>query len=440
MLLSEPSPTASSAMVSRLVAAAVALATVLSVHAATPVDRIVVVVNDSIILQSELDAAMDNARQQLSQRGVRNVSPSQLRDQVLERLVLQRVQMARAREAGIRVDDRELNDVVSDIARRNGMSQAEFARQLRREGQDYLAVREQIRDEIISQRLRSRELESRISVSEDDVDAYLAREQDLGDSEVRLSHILISVGDGASPDERQAARERAEELRQRIAEGEEFSAIAASHSDGQQALEGGDLGWRRLADLPPTFSEALKETKDGELAPVIAATSGFHILRVEGRRGSTEQQMITETKARHILIQPDELTSDEQARAKIFDIARRLEEGEDFAELARQHSDDPGSRNEGGELGWQPPGQMVDAFEQQVDQLDPGERSRPFRSEFGWHIVEVQDRRQRDATQELRRQRARQAIGERRMEEEYEIWLRRLRDEAYIEYRLRDDA
>ena len=150
--------------------------------------------------------------------------------------------------------------------------------------------------------------------------------------------------------------------------------------------------------------------------------------------------MITETKARHILIQPDELTSDDQARAKIFDIARRLDEGEDFAELARQHSDDPGSRNEGGELGWQPPGQMADAFEQQVNDLEPGERSRPFRSEFGWHIVEVQDRRQRDATEELRRQRARQAIGERRMEEEYEIWLRRLRDEAYIEYRLRDDA
>lgn len=427
-------------MVSRLVAVAVALATVLSAHAATPVDRIVVVVNDSIILQSELDAAMDNARQQLSQRGVRDVSRSELRDQVLERLVLQRVQMARAREAGIRVDDRELNDVVSDIARRNGMSQAEFARQLRREGQDYLAVREQIRNEIISQRLRTRELESRISVSEDDVNAYLAREQDVGDSEVRLSHILISLGDGASPDERQAARERAEELRQRIAEGEEFSAIAASHSDGQQALEGGDLGWRRLADLPPAFSEALKKTEDGELAPVIEATSGFHILRVEDRRGSAEQQMITETKARHILIQPDELTSDDQARAKIFDIARRLDEGEDFAELARQHSDDPGSRNEGGELGWQPPGQMADAFEQQVNDLEPGERSRPFRSEFGWHIVEVQDRRQRDATEELRRQRARQAIGERRMEEEYEIWLRRLRDEAYIEYRLRDDA
>lgn len=427
-------------MVSRLAAIAVALATAFSAHAATPIDRIVVVVNDSVILQSEMEAAMEGARQQLSQRGVSDLPESQLRDQVLERLVLQKVQLGRARDAGIRVDDRELNDVIGGLAERNGMSLAEFARQLRREGQDYLAVREQIRNEIIAQRLRSRELEPRISVSEDDVDAYLAREQDVGDTEVRLSHILVSVGDGASPDERQAARERAEALRRRIAEGEDFSTIAASHSDGQQALEGGDLGWRRLADLPPAFSEALKDTKDGELAPVIEAAGGFHVLRVEDRRGSSEQQMITEVKARHILVQPDELTREDQARAKIFDIARRLEEGADFAELARQHSDDPGSRNEGGELGWQSPGQMAEAFAQQLKQLEPGERSQPFRSELGWHIVEVQDRRRRDATEELRRQRARQAIGERRMEEEYEIWLRRLRDEAYIEYRLRDEA
>jgi peptidyl-prolyl cis-trans isomerase SurA len=427
-------------MVSRLAAIALALATAFSAHAATPIDRIVVVVNDSVILQSELEAAMEGARQQLSQRGVSDLPESQLRDQVLERLVLQKVQLGRARDAGIRVDDRELNDVIGGLAERNGMSLAEFARHLRREGQDYLAVREQIRNEIIAQRLRSRELEPRISVSEDDVDAYLAREQDVGDTEVRLSHILVSLGDGASPDERQAARERAEELRRRIAEGEDFSTIAASHSDGQQALEGGDLGWRRLADLPPAFSEALKDTKDGELAPVIEAAGGFHVLRVEDRRGSSEQQMITEVKARHILVQPDELTREDQARAKIFDIARRLEEGADFAELARQHSDDPGSRNEGGELGWQSPGQMAEAFAQQLKQLEPGERSQPFRSELGWHIVEVQDRRRRDATEELRRQRARQAIGDRRMEEEYEIWLRRLRDEAYIEYRLRDEA
>ncbi|MCK5768769.1 peptidylprolyl isomerase [Algiphilus sp.] len=427
-------------MLQRLLFAVAALACTGSVAAVTPIDRILVVVNDGVILHSEYEAALDNAEQQLRQRGVDNVPRNQLRDQVLERLVLMRIQTQRARDAGIRVDDRELNDVITNIAQRNGMSQAEFARQVRREGRDYLAVREQIRNEIVTQRLRTRELQSRVSVSEEDVDAYLAQEKNVGNTEVDLSHILIAVGDGASPDERAEARSRAEELQRELEAGADFASLAATHSDGQQALEGGDLGWRRLADLPPTFARAVGDLEAGAMAPVIEATGGYHILRVDGRRGSTDRQMVTETRARHILIEPDKLTTDEQARTRAFDLAEQLENGADFGELAREHSDDPGSSNAGGDLGWQPPGQMVEAFQQQVDQLEPGERSRPFRSQYGWHIVEVLDRRERDATDELRRQRARQVIGERRMQEEYEIWLRRLRDEAYIEYRLSEDA
>ncbi|MBY8965521.1 peptidylprolyl isomerase [Algiphilus sp.] len=408
-------------------------------HAASPIDRILVVVNDGVILKSELEAAMSDARDQLRQRGVQNIPRAELRDQVLERLVLTRIQTQRAREAGIRVDDRELNDVITGIAQRNGMSQAEFARQLRQDGRDYLEVRESIRDEIITQRLRQRELQARINISEDDVDAYLAQEDDVGDSEVRLSHILISVGDGASPEERQAASDKARDIRQQLQEGADFAALAAAQSDGQQALEGGDLGWRRLAELPPAFARAIAAVAPGELAPIVDATSGYHILRVEERRGSTDRQMVTETRARHILIQPDELMDEDAARERAFSLSERLNEGADFAELAREFSDDPGSKNDGGDLGWQAPGQMVDAFQRQIDALEPGERSRPFRSEFGWHIAEVIDRRERDATEELRRQRARQVIGERRMQEEYEIWLRRLRDEAYIEYRLGEE-
>ncbi|WP_420428246.1 peptidylprolyl isomerase [Algiphilus sp.] len=411
----------------------------LQAHAATPIDRIIVVVNDGVILKSELESAMADARDQLRQRGVQTIPRAELRDQVLERLVLTRIQTQRAREAGIRVDDRELNDVISGIAQRNGMTQAEFARQLRQEGRDYLEVRERIRDEIITQRLRQRELQARINISEDDVDAYLAQEDDVGDSEVRLSHILISVGDGASPEERQAARDKAEAIRNQLQEGADFAALAAAQSDGQQALEGGDLGWRRLAELPPAFARAISSVDIGGLAPIVEATSGYHILRVEERRGNSDRQMVTETRARHILIQPDELMDEEAARERAFELSERLNEGADFAELAREFSDDPGSKNDGGDLGWQAPGQMVDAFQRQIDALEPGERSRPFRSEFGWHIAEVVDRRERDATEELRRQRARQVIGERRMQEEYEIWLRRLRDEAYIEYRLGED-
>lgn len=407
--------------------------------AAKPLDRILVVVNDGVILKSELESAMADARDQLSQRGVQNIPAAELRDQVLERLVLTKIQTQRAQEAGIRVDDRELNDVIKGIAERNDMTQAEFARQLRREGRDYLEVRERIRDEIITQRLRQRELQSRINISDDDVDAYLAQEDDVGDSEVRLSHILISVGDGASPEERDAARDKAQRIRQELEEGADFASIAAAQSDGQQALEGGDLGWRRIAELPPAFSRAIASVDTGELAPIVDATSGYHILRVEERRGNSERQMVTETRARHILIQPDELMDEDAARERAFELSERLKEGADFAELAREYSDDPGSKNDGGDLGWQAPGQMVDAFQRQIDELEPGERSRPFRSEFGWHIAEVIDRRERDATDEIRRERARQVIGERRMQEEYEIWLRRLRDEAYIEYRLGED-
>ncbi|MCR9092149.1 MAG: peptidylprolyl isomerase, partial [Proteobacteria bacterium] len=240
-------------------------------------------------------------------------------------------------------------------------------------------------------------------------------------------------------EERQAASDTARDIRQQLQEGADFAALAAAQSDGQQALEGGDLGWRRLAELPPAFARAIAAVAPGELAPIVDATSGYHILRVEERRGSTDRQMVTETRARHILIQPDELMDEDAARERAFSLSERLNEGADFAELAREFSDDPGSKNDGGDLGWQAPGQMVDAFQRQIDALEPGERSRPFRSEFGWHIAEVIDRRERDATEELRRQRARQVIGERRMQEEYEIWLRRLRDEAYIEYRLGEE-
>lgn len=406
--------------------------------AATPIDRILVVVNESVILKSDFDAALHDARNQLRARGVRNVPETELRDQVLERLVLMRIQTDRAREAGIRVDDRELNDVMSDIARRNNMTLSQFAEQIRAEGSDYLAVREQVREEIISQRLRARELEPRINVTESDVDAYLAQQQDVGDGEVRLSHILVAVRDGASPDVRREQRAKVEELRQRLQDGEAFSALAAAHSDGQQALDGGDLGWRRVADLPPVFARAVSTLDAGGLTDVVESSGGFHLLQVEDRRGGEAVNVITETRSRHILVAPDELMDEEAARALIQDIARRLEEGESFSELARRHSTDPGSRNDGGDLGWQPPGTMVDSFERAAQELEPGERSRPFRSQFGWHIVEVMDRRERDVTRQMRRQQARQSIGERKLQEEYELWLRRLRDEAFIEYRLRD--
>lgn len=406
--------------------------------AATPIDRILVVVNESVILQSEFESALAEARTQLRARGVTDVPETELRDQVLERLVLMHIQTERAREAGIRVDDRELNEVISDLARRNGMTLPEFAAQIRTEGGDYLAVREQIREELLTQRLRARELEPRINVTESDINAYLAQQSDVGDTEVRLSHILVALGDGATPDTRNERREHIENLRQRLLDGEDFSTVAAAHSDGQQALDGGDLGWRRLANLPPAFAKVVQNLQQGELTGIIEAAGGFHLLRVEEKRGATGTNVVTETRSRHILIAPDEIVDERGAQSLINDIARRLDNGEDFAELAQRHSNDPGSRNDGGDLGWQQPGVMVESFQRVVDELEPGERSRPFRSQFGWHIVEVLDRRERDLTETMRRNQARQAIAERKLADEYELWLRRLRDEAFIEYRLGD--
>lgn len=421
-----------------LMLATLALAPAVS-PAAQSIDRIVAVVNDGVVLQSELDTAMQVATEQIRQRGLDAPPQEVLRQQVLERLVLTRIQTQRATEIGIRVDDRELNEFLGRIAQQNGVTLAEFAQSIRDEGGDYLAVREQVRDEALIQRLRAREVESRIAVTEQDIAFELANQKDV-DNEVRLSHILIAVPDGASADERQAARGKAERLRQRIVDGEDFSQVAIAHSDGQQALRGGDLDWRKLGELPDLFASAARGLKVGEISPVLEATSGFHLIKLEDMRGGEARRIVTETKTAHILLMPNAIRDEETTRLQARELYDRIQRGEKLADLARQYSDDPGSKNAGGDLGWQPPGMFAPEFQIRIDQLQPGEVSTPFRTQFGWHIAEVLDRRTRDVTEEARRARARQAIVNRRMDEEYEVWLRRLRDEAYVEYRLGDGA
>lgn len=407
--------------------------------AAQLLDRIVAVVNDGVVLQSELDIAMNTAQEQIKSRNLSAPPIDVLRQQVLERLIVTRIQTQRAGEMGIRVDDRELNEVLTNIAKQNGMTLAEFAQSIRQQGGDYLAVREQVRDEVLIQRLRAREVESRINVSEQDIAFELANQKE-DDKEVRLGHILVAVPDGASADERDAARAKAEALRQRIIDGEDFAQVAIAQSDGQQALQGGDLGWRRLGDLPTLFSENARKLSEGEISPVLEATSGFHILMLNGLRGGEPRRIITETKAAHILLTPNAIRDEDTTRLQAREIHDRLQDGEDLADLARQYSDDPGSKNSGGELGWQPPGVFAPEFQIRIDQLQPGEISQPFRTQFGWHVAKVLDRRSRDVTEESQRARARQAIVNRRMSEEYDVWLRRLRDEAYVEYRLADGS
>jgi peptidyl-prolyl cis-trans isomerase SurA len=403
-------------------------------------DRIIVVVNEGVILQSELDDEMGRAREQISARGIASPPESVLRAQVLERLMMMRVQMQRAQQAGIRIDDRELNEVLTNIARQNNVTLAEFADQLRKQGMDYLAAREQLREELTINRLRQREVDSRVSVTDQDIELFLASHVGDDQSEFRLSHLLVAIPDGASPEQREQAHKKAQGLVERARAGEDFASLAIANSDGQQALQGGDLDWRKAEDLPTIFAQAAAKLEINKVSDVLETAGGFHIIKLVGKRGTGEAKTINETHSRHILIQANTLRNEEQATAQIRDLKARLDKGEDFAKLAKEFSDDPGSKNGGGDLGWQPPGVFAPEFQQTIDGLKDNEISGAFHTQFGWHIAQVLERRTRDVTEQARRGQARASIQRRKAAEEYDTWLRRLREEAYVEYRVATDA
>ncbi len=400
-------------------------------------NRVVAVVNDDVITLLELERRVRTIEKQLLQSNTPLPPHQVLQKQVLERLIVEQLQLARAKMSGIRVNDEALNKVISNIAAKNNLSLEQFRTVLEGDGIDFAGFREQIRDEVIITRLRTRLVNNRVSISEQEIDAYLATRGDTGDKNVqyRLSHILVAVPEAASPEQVQAARARAQKILERLKEGGDFTQMAISESDGQQALKGGDLGWRRSEELPTLFADSVVNMAPGELSPLIRSTSGFHILKVEQKRGG-ERHITRQTHARHILIRTNAIVSDTDARNQLRRLRERISNGEDFARLARIHSEDPGSGAKGGDLGWASPGQFVAAFEETMNRLQIGEISEPFKSQFGWHIMQVLERRNQDETEQFNRNRARQVLRQRKIEEETELWLRRLRDEAYVEYRL----
>lgn len=404
------------------------------VHAEV-LDRIVAVVNDGVVLQSDVDREIQYALMQMRARQIDPPEPTVLRSQVLEKLILSRVQTQRAGQAGIRVDDRELNEVMGNIAKQNNLTLAQFAEAIREDGGDYLAIREQIRDEVLITRLRQREVDNRVTVTDQDIELFLANQPETDDTEYRLSHLLVAIPDGSSPEQRTKARAKADALLERIKKGEDFAELAVANSDGQQALQGGDLDWRKADALPLIFLQAARRLKRGDTSPVMETAGGYHIIKVTDLRNQATKKTVDETRARHILIQANTLRTEDQARLQARDIHDRLVKGEDFSKLALEFSDDPGSKGGGGEMGWQPPGVFVKEFQEQLDALQINEISAPFRTQFGWHVAQVLERRTRDITSESRRARARGAIQNRKASEEYETWLRRLRAEAYVEYR-----
>jgi peptidyl-prolyl cis-trans isomerase SurA len=404
------------------------------------VDRIVAIVNDDVVMLSELNNQIHTIRAQLAQRGQAAPPDESLRKQVLERIIITRLQLQVAERSGITVSDNQINRAIANIASQNGMTITQFRATLEADGFDFETFREDMRRNMITSRVLQRNVKQRINITEREIDNFLAtnKTQRGVNEQYHLQHILIGVPDGASSEQIKQAEDKALRIIAELRNGADFTRMAQTRSDGQNALNGGDLGWRSKAELPSLFIEAVQNMQQGEISNPIRSPSGFHIIKLSELRSEESRHVVQQTHARHILIRPSELTSAEDARVRLEQLKIRLENGEDFASLARAHSDDRGSAANGGDLGWTGPGDLVGPFEAAMNELQPGQISEPFQTPFGWHIVQVVERRNYDDTEKYLRNAARTAILKRKEEEETEAFLRRLRDEAYVEYRLDD--
>lgn len=401
-----------------------------------PVDNIEVVVNDDVITHLELEKRVASVTKMLQQQKTALPEASVLQRQVLERMISEMLQAQFAKDSGLRIDDAQLDKTILRIAQQNKFpSVAAFRAKLEQEGTDFKEFREEIRNEIISVRLREREVDSKLVISENDVDNYLVNQehQEGNGEELQLAHILVVVPEQASADKIQTYRDRAEQALAKLRAGETFAQVAAGYSDAQDALKGGELGWRTADRLPPLFAEALQKMKPGEVSGVLRSPSGFHIIKLLDRRSKDTPVVITQTHARHILIKTSELVSESEAKARLQEIKQRIDKGADFAEEARLHSED-GSAPQGGDLGWLSPGETVPEFEKAMDALKVGQVSGLVQTGFGWHLIQVLERRNTDVTVEQKRQRARAAIRTVKSDEAFQDWLRQLRDRAFIEY------
>lgn len=405
-------------------------------HAARQnLEGIAAVVDQEIILQSDFDTEYNRIRQRLLLEGTRLPPESILRKQVMEHMIVKEIQLINAARLGIRVDDNMLNDHIQRIAAQNRISMIQLKQEVEAEGSSYAEYRAMIRKDLIMQQLRQRAVYERVYVSDQEIEDYLAQNP-IGSEqlEYKLSHILLGVPEEASPEDVQAAQAKAKQLYQELKNGANFSEIAIANSNGQRALEGGDLGWFKRPQVPTLFAKAIDKIQKGQIAKPIRSPSGFHIIKLDDERGE-DRRVVRQAHVRHILIKPDVITNMEQARQKIAKLRKRIEQGEDFAVLAKAHSAD-GSAAQGGDLGWADPAQYVPTFQKAVDSLPLNTLSEPIRTQFGWHILEVMGHRDYDETDDYRRNIARRNLRELKAGEEEELWLRRIRDQAYVEFRM----
>ena len=401
-------------------------------------DSIVAVVADEVITAYELRNRLASALKQLQKQGTPLPPQDVLERQMLERLIMDRVQLQYAKESGLKIDDTQLDQAIGRISANNKMTPQQFRQVLEKDGIAYAKFREEIRGEMTMARLREREVDSKLVISDGEIDNHLANQAVTGSTEeYQLAHILLRAPESASPEQLQKLRLRGEQALKRARAGENFAELAAAFSDAPEALQGGDIGWRPLDRMPGLYADVARKLGVGEVSDLLRSSAGFHVVKLLSKRGGSAAASIQQTHARHILIRVNEVVSEAEARRKLENVRERIVNGVDFAEQARLYSQD-GSAAKGGDLGWLNPGDTVPEFERAMDILKDNELSPVVQSPFGMHLIQVTERRQRDVSAERQRGVARQAIRERKLDEAYQDWLRQLRDRTYVENRLQE--
>ena len=401
-------------------------------------DGVAAIVNEGVVLKSELRQQTAIIAQRARDQGLQLPPPSVLREQVLERLILEQIQLQRAERVGIQISDQMLNSAIAQVAEENNIPFERLPELLAQDGINYGEYRREMRKQLVLDQLRRIDVTGRISVAPREVEQCIADLEDnvVVNSEYNLSHILISVPQSATSEQFQAAETEARFVYQQLEQGEDFGELAVRYSDSETGLEGGNLGWRQGDQLPTLFSDVVGSMQAGDYSEPIRAISGYHIVKVNEIRGVNQRSEIEQMKIRHILVTPNEIIDDETAKQRLTEAREQIQSGEDFGELAKLLSDDPGSANSGGDMGWRGPGTFVPEFEDVANNIEVGVVSEPFQTRFGWHILEVTDKRTYDNTEDLKESNCIQRIRNSKLADESELWVRRLRDEAYVDVRI----
>jgi peptidyl-prolyl cis-trans isomerase SurA len=401
-------------------------------------DRIIAVIDQDVITEKELQEKINSVISNLKNQKIEIPSESVLRKQVIERLIANSIQIQLANQTGLKINDTQVDKTIERIAEKNKLNVIDFKKTLEKDGTNFYKFREEIRNEITIAQLKEREVDSKILITDGEIDNFLNAQSKEIQDEFDVAHILIRVPEDASPEKLEKLKNKAEEASKQIQSGKNFTQVSAAFSETPNALEGGNLGWKKASDLPTLFVDALKKIEVGSLSPILRSPNGFHILKLINKKGSSGPVVVEQTHVRHILIKLSEITSENEGRQKLIGIKERLENGIKFEDMAKQYSEDPSATN-GGDLGWINPGDTVPEFEKTMKQLNINQISDPIKTSFGWHLIQVLEKRSQDMSKESARMQARQQIKMRKSEEAYQDWLQELRDRSFVELRLEDN-